>query len=176
MGREIERRFLVADRSIVDSRDGAVIVQGYLRKDSGEMNTRIRICGSLAWLTLKAPHRGLVRDEYEYPIPLGDAREILERHCVGRTVQKTRYAIPSGRHVFDVDVFEGSAAGLVIAEVELSAPDEVVEIPSWIGLEISGDSRYGNRSLALHGFPDACAPGHVPHPPTQKSETIMQLA
>ncbi|WP_341675896.1 CYTH domain-containing protein [Niveibacterium sp. SC-1] len=159
MSTEIERRYLVADPTIIEPRDGALIAQGYLSKESGRMTTRVRISGARAWLTLKSPRQGSMREEYEYLIPLKDAREILERHCVGRVLCKTRYAVPFGRHVFEVDVFGGVLAGLVIAEVELSSPEEAVETPGWIGQDITGDTRYGNRSLAMFGLPEEFSAG-----------------
>lgn len=153
MGIEIERRFLVNDPSFLAEFKGVSIVQGYLAKDHGGVSTRIRIAGTQAWLTLKSPRRGPVREEYEYAIPFDDAKTLIERHCGGRVVSKERYVVPFGGVSFEIDVFLGGLSGLVIAEVELGDPDQPLEFPPWLGTEITYDSRYGNRTLAREGLP-----------------------
>lgn len=158
MAREIERRFLVRDPSVLAGRKGERIVQGYLVKQPGEMSTRVRIRDELAFLTLKSPRKGISRDEFEYEIPLADAQRILEDHCAGRVVEKTRYLIEEDGLTFEVDVFEGRLSGLFVAEVELSDEDAQLSLPPWIGEEISHDKRSGNSSLAqigLHELPPA---------------------
>lgn len=148
MAREIERKFFVRDARVVDGIKGERIVQGYLAKETGAMSTRVRIRAEQAFLTLKSPRQGLSRDEFEYPIPLADAMQILSLHCAGRIVEKTRYLIPVPGFMFEVDVFEGRHTGLILAEVEL--PDEMAmpPLPAWIGEEVTHDPRYGNFSLA----------------------------
>ena len=146
MAREIERKFLVADPSILHGRTGMNIVQGYLAKQG--MTVRVRIIDDEGFLTLKGPSQGCSRDEFEYPIPLVDALTLLECYCNGQHVQKTRYLVPHGRHVFEVDVFRGGHAGLIVAEVELGHEDEVVELPNWLAREVTGDPNYGNYALA----------------------------
>lgn len=148
MAREIERKFLVRDTGFLKGHTGERILQGYVAKESGAMSTRVRLRGGQAWVTLKGPRTGIGRDEYEYPIPVDDARQILASHCAGRLIQKVRYLIDYASHCFEVDVFEGRHSGLVIAEVELRHEDETVTLPPWVGLEVSNDSRYGNFSLA----------------------------
>lgn len=148
MPKEIERRFLVPTPLCLEGRQGFPIVQGYLAK--GAMTVRVRTFGNVALLTLKGPTRGLSRDEYEYQIPPEDAAAMLESYCSPRLVQKTRYLVPHGGVVFEVDVFEGRHAGLVIAEVEMASEDQVIPLPPWLGREITGDSRFGNYALA-HG-------------------------
>ena len=148
MGYEIERRFLVHDTAFLAGRTGERIVQGYVAKETGAMMVRVRIRGDAGYLTLKGPCSGLRRDEFEYRVPLADASRILADHCAGRHVRKTRFAVKYGGHVFEVDVFEGRHAGLVIAEVELKRETESVALPPWLGAEVTHDRRYGNFALA----------------------------
>ncbi len=149
MAREIERRFLVRDVRILDGRQGERIVQGYLAKEPGSMSTRVRIRGERAYLTLKSPKVGYGRDEFEYAIPVTDAQAMLASHCARRIVRKTRYLVDHAHHVFEVDVFEGHHAGLVVAEVELPHEHTPLKLPAWVGREITHDGRYGNFTLAL---------------------------
>lgn len=148
MAREIERKFLVRDPRILDGRNGERIVQGYVAKESGAMSTRVRIRADRGYLTLKGPRQGLSRDEFEYLIPIEDAWRILSEHCGNRIIQKTRYEVEHADHLFEVDVFEGRHAGLVIAELELSHESAALTLPAWIGDEVTDDRRYGNFSLA----------------------------
>ena len=152
MAREIERRFLVRDVRILDGCRGEHIIQGYLAKEIGSISTRVRIRGERAYLTLKSPKQGFSRDEFEYPIPVGDARQMIAQHCAGRVVRKTRYLVDHAHHVFEVDVFQGQHAGLVVAEVELSSVDEAFEVPDWIGVEATHAPRYYNLALASRPF------------------------
>lgn len=148
MAIEIERKFLVRDTRVLDGRQGERIVQGYVAKESGAMSTRIRIRAERAYLTLKGPCQGLSRDEFEYRIPVEDAFHILSVHCGNRIVRKTRYLVEAADHLFEVDVFEGRHAGLIVAEIELPSEDTVLTVPPWIGDEVTHDSRYGNFYLA----------------------------
>lgn len=146
MPREIERKFLVADPGILAGRQGFAIVQGYLAKES--MTVRVRTFGRLAFLTLKGPTVGFSRDEFEYPIPFEDALALLEAYCAPRLVRKTRYLVPHDPHVFEIDVFAGHLSGLIVAEIELAHENESFALPDWLGPEVTGDSRFGNFSLA----------------------------
>jgi adenylate cyclase len=121
------------------------MVQGYLARESG-VAVRLRIAGASAWLTIKGPG-GLLRPEFEYAIPPADAREMLAL-CAGRSLAKTRHDVPHGGLVWEVDVFEGALAGLVIAEVELPDAAQVLDLPPWAGREITGEGRYANAALA----------------------------
>lgn len=149
MAREIERRFLVHDLRVLDGRKGEHIVQGYLAKEAGSMSTRVRIRAGRAYLTLKSTKQGFSRDEFEYAIPLADAQAMIDHHCAGRIVRKTRYLIDHASHVFEVDVFEGRHTGLIVAEVELPHEHTTVSIPVWVGEEITLDTRYSNFTLAM---------------------------
>lgn len=155
MGVELERRFLVRERPLLDSLEGTPIVQGYLAKEHGEMSTRVRIAGDSAWLTLKSPRSGFSRTEFEYAIPLQDAQSLIEQHCGRRVIRKTRYRVPFRHVIFEVDVFAGSLAGLVIAELELDNLLQLISspLPAWLGKEITHDHRYGNRTLSEFGLP-----------------------
>lgn len=153
MAIEIERKFLVTDTAFLEAHPPQRIVQGYLA-NTGLSAIRVRISGDAAWLTIKSRGKGISRQEYEYPVPLGDAERMLASLCEKPPVEKHRYKVPVGAHTWDVDVFEGANAGLIVAEVELGAEDEVFERPGWLGEEVSDDPRYLNSNLAEHPFED----------------------
>jgi CYTH domain-containing protein len=94
----------------------------------------------------------MVRPEFEYPIPLEDAETILFTLCQPPLIEKQRYRIPLGDVVWEVDEFFGANAGLIVAEVELTAPDQPIALPDWVGEEVTYDLRYGNSNLARHPF------------------------
>ncbi|WP_026379004.1 CYTH domain-containing protein [Afifella pfennigii] len=153
MAREIERKYLVADASwrqaVSDTHD---IRQGYLCNDE-TASLRVRILnGEHAYLTVKTG-RGVVRDEYEYAIPLEDGTELMAK-CAHRLIEKKRHLIRRGDLAFEVDVFSGANEGLVLAEVELADEKQTFEPPPWLGEEVTGDGRYTNASLAQHPFRD----------------------
>lgn len=148
MAKEIERKFLVTQFRFLEGLAGERIVQGYVAKEAGAMTTRVRIRANEAFITLKGPNIGLVRDEYEYAIPLSDAEEILARYCQGRVVCKTRYVVEHDAMTYEVDIFAGRHAGLVVAEVEMVAEDQALNLPEWIGQEVTNDPRFGNYALA----------------------------
>ncbi len=151
MGREIERKFLVKDdswRAAVES--SATLRQGYLAIDNGT-TVRVRTGGAEVRLTIKGPAEGLIRAEFEYQVPVTEA-EALIGLCRGRVVEKTRHKVRSGGHVWEVDEFTGTNAGLVLAEVELQQADEEVAVPPWIGREVSGDRRFDNASLSVRPY------------------------
>lgn len=151
MGREIERKFLVASPLWNDGSPGERLVQGYLAR-GGACTVRVRIAGDhAAWLTLKGRTVGISRAEFEYSIPPAEARELLAL-CDGPLVEKTRHRVHHGRHCWEIDVFHGANDGLVLAEVELADESDAPEPPPWIGREVSHDARYFNSRLALHPF------------------------
>src|SRR6188768_3454958 len=138
MATEIERKFLVlADWPRPAA--GTHLIQGYLSQ-SGPVSVRIRSSGERAWLTVKGPTSGLSRAEFEYENPTADAAEMLALSKTG-PIEKTRYLVPHRGHVFEVDVFAGTNAGLIVAEVELAAEDEAFDRPPWLGEEVSLDPR-----------------------------------
>lgn len=145
VGVEIERRYLVVSPAWrVDAGPGRKFRQGYLKK--GGIKVRVRSGAGSAWLTVKGPRNGLARVEFDYPIPIDDAEQML-RICLQPLVEKTRHEIRHHEHVWEVDVFEGANAGLILAEIELSAADEPFKLPTWVGPEVTGDPRYGHESL-----------------------------
>jgi len=152
MGVEIERKFLVKDdswRSDVESE--AHLMQGYLA-DGDKATVRIRITDNVACLTIKGPTVGIRRSEYEYPIPLADARAMLQELMVYFAIDKMRYQVRSGRHLWELDLFAGENAGLVLAELELDSEDEPFDLPAWAGEDVSDDPRYYNVNLARNPY------------------------
>lgn len=152
MGIEIERKFLIAEDSWRLQAVGISYAQGYLSRGTGR-TVRVRIAGEEAYITIKGPVRGISRLEYEYQIPVKDARELLLL-CEGPLIEKTRYRIFTEGHLWEIDEFHGENAGLVIAEVELADPQESVIFPSWLGTEVTGDARYYNSNLTMHPYCD----------------------
>ena len=155
MALEIERKFLVTDdsyKAIAFHSDR--IAQGYLCREGGN-SARVRVRGEKGYITIKGPSTddGLSRYEWEKEIPASEAWELMKL-CHGGIIDKTRYLVKSGRHTFEVDEFHGDNAGLVVAEVELSSPDESYEKPPFIGEEVTGEAKYYNSSLAR--FPYKC--------------------
>lgn len=148
MALEIERKFLVVNS---DYRTSAVavksIAQGYLCTDP-DTTVRVRIAGSEAFLTVKSRNRGAVRGEWEYEIPLEDARELMA--CCGkRTLEKKRYIVEAENGLrWEVDEFGGRHAGLVVAEIELPSEDTPFALPSFVGQEVTGDVAYYNSTLS----------------------------
>lgn len=152
MATEIERKFLVRDdtwRSQVASQRR--IVQGYLAH-TDLATVRVRVSGDAATLTIKGISHGISRSEYEYAIPVDDALRMLDELASTPVIDKVRHLIPVGGHTWELDVFAGANSGLVMAEIELSDPDESFELPAWAGQEVSDDDRYFNVNLAAHPF------------------------
>lgn len=147
MAKETERKFLVKDESWREHcGEGTRFVQTYLNTNP-DATVRLRIAGSHAFITVKSRNHGIERCEWEYEIPEQDAREMIEECDTSPVIDKTRYR--DGR--WEIDVFHGALAGLVVAEIELDSPDESIALPAYIGREISDDARYYNSSLANSG-------------------------
>lgn len=151
MAWEIERKFLVDVQKWRPQSPGVRILQGYLACGADGC-VRVRIAGAAARLTVKGPHDGLRRLEFEYPVPIADAESMLERLCKSGIVEKTRYREVHQGRPWDVDVFHGGNAGLVTAEVELPRVDAPVVRPPWVSREVSDDCRYSNSHLARRPF------------------------
>ncbi len=163
MGIEIERKFLV----ISDAWRGAAhevvpMAQGYLNdlaamdmpdgsRGAMKASVRVRIAGDAAFLNLKSRELGSTRQEFDYPIPLDDARALLAL-CVGGVIDKRRHLVNHAGHLWEVDEFLGDNAGLVVAEIELSSADEHFALPPWAGREVTDASRYYNLALASHPY------------------------
>lgn len=152
MSKEIERKFLVAGDFTAGVFQSQRIVQGYICSTPGR-TVRVRIRGGQGFLTIKGPsdEQGMSRYEFEQLIPLADAEELLTL-CEPGVIDKVRHLVRVGNHVWEVDVFAGENEGLVMAEVELSAEDEVFELPSWAGREVTGDRRYYNSMLTKNPY------------------------
>lgn len=147
MPQEIERKFLVPDPSFLRGHQGLHCRQGYIRTHN-QTAVRVRVMGDDGYLTLKGPRRGLARAEYEYSIPAAHAHEMLDALCDPPLIEKTRYRLPCGADVWEVDVFAGANRGLVVAEIELRAADQKINPPPWVGTEVTDDPRYLNYNLA----------------------------
>ena len=154
MATEIERKFLVvADGWRGDSDAGVTYRQGYLIGGSA-CSVRVRIAGEQAWLNIKSGTTTVSRREYDYAIPVRDGNEMLAELCHKPLIEKVRYRVRVGAHVWEVDCFQGENAGLVVAEVELSHPREPFTVPSWAGHEVSHLLRYYNVNLVDHPYRD----------------------
>ncbi len=151
MGTEIERKYLTRDDSWRAGADGKVYRQGYLSVKA-DRNVRVRTIGETGYLTIKGRSAGITRLEFEYEIPIADARDLLDRLCFKPLIEKTRYKIEHGGLVWEVDEFAGDNAGLVVAEVELTSEGQAIELPPWVGREVTDDPRYFNARLVEMPF------------------------
>jgi len=155
---EIERKFLVTNDDWRAQAEKVVpMAQGYLNDlaamDTGAMkaSVRVRIAGDEAFLNLKSRELGHTRQEFDYPIPVDDARALLAL-SVGGLIDKRRHYVRHAGHLWEVDEFLGENAGLVVAEIELGAADEAFERPAWLGEEVTDSPRYYNLALATHPY------------------------
>jgi adenylate cyclase len=147
---EIERKFLVDSKLWEPSGNGLKIKQGYLSVDT-ERIVRVRIANDKAYITIKGKPNGIVRTELEYNIPVSEA-EIMIKMCLGFPVTKTRFKEKINEMIWEIDVFEGENEGLIMAEIELFDENQKVDLPHWIGDEVSFDSRYFNSWLTNNPF------------------------
>lgn len=147
MAVEIERKYLVSGGFKHQAISSHRIVQGYICSQPGK-TVRVRISDDSGFLTIKGPSddKGLSRYEFETIIPLPDAESLLEL-CEQGAIDKERYLVPIGPHIWEVDVFKGANEGLIIAEIELNSEEEEFELPHWIGEEVTGDRKYYNSML-----------------------------
>lgn len=152
MGIEIERKFLVQSAGWRGRAEGKLYRQGYLTSRP-DCTVRVRIAGDQGYLTIKGATTGISRAEYEYGIPLEDAAQLLDTLCQPPLIEKTRYRIPAAQGlVWEVDEFAGENQGLIVAEIELIHAEQAIELPDWIGLEVTDDPRYLNANLSKHPF------------------------
>lgn len=154
MAQEIERKFLVRNDSWKTTADGGTrIAQAFLSKDPPRI-VRVRIMGDDAFLTVKGlppTTKPLETPEFEYPIPQHDAQQLLKM-CLAGEISKTRYRVLHQKKTWEIDVFDGANAGLVIAELELQSSDETFTAPDWLGEEVTADPRYKNARLSQSPF------------------------
>lgn len=149
MATEIERKFLVTGEGWRTAAHKAIKMRhGYLAPLGGAASVRVRVEGTQGKLNVKAAKVGMSRAEYEYDIPEAEAEEMLSSLCSG-LILKTRHYVNVGQHLWEVDVFEGHNAPLIVAEIELSSEDENFERPDWLGDEVTQDRRYYNHTLSV---------------------------
>ena len=147
MAQEIERKFLVSGEFKSQAFAQDRIIQGYICSTQGR-TVRVRIRDNKGYLTIKGASNvsGTSRYEWEQELPLAEAEELMKL-CEPGVIDKTRYLVRCGKHVFEVDEFYGDNEGLIVAEVELASEDEAFEKPSFIAEEVTGDRRYYNSQL-----------------------------
>jgi len=150
---EIERKFLVkSDAFLASAASKYTIIQGYISSNPLRA-VRIRTKGDNGFITIKGMSNasGMSRFEWEKEITVAEATDLLQL-CEKGAIEKTRYEVVYEKHTFEIDVFEGENAGLIIAEIELHAEDETFEKPEWLGQEVTNDERYYNTYLSQHPF------------------------
>lgn len=155
MAQEIERKFLVVNDAWRSQASRAVHYrQGYLNdlEHGGKCSVRVRTSDGHAYLNIKGATLGISRQEFEFPIPERDADSILNQFALGACIDKTRHFVEFDGHTWEIDVFEGDNAGLVVAEIELQSVDEKFSRPAWLGAEVSDDPRYYNVCLVKHPY------------------------
>jgi len=151
MGEEIERKFLVTGDAWRERAEGTRYRQGFLSTEP-ERTVRVRVAGRRGTITVKGKNVGARRPEFEYEIPAADAERILDTLCKRPLIEKVRYTLAAGPHTWEIDVFEGENAGLVVAEIELGSEEEAFEKPEWVGKEVTDDPRYFNSNLVARPY------------------------
>ena len=152
MGIEIEKKFLLAnDNWRRQVQKSIQFCQGYL-VGSEKSSVRVRIEGDKSNLNIKGATLGVRRQEFEYPIPMEDAKELLATLCAEPLIEKTRHYIHAGEHLWEIDEFAGDNEGLIVAEVELTDESDLVESHDWLGKEVSHDERYYNSMLIKNPY------------------------
>jgi len=149
MAVEIERKFLVVGDAWT-SAPKVYFCQGYLNRDK-ERTVRVRVAGDRGFLTIKGKSSGASRAEFEYEIPREDAEQMLKL-CDGPLIEKYRRNIAFAGMTWEVDEFLGGNQGLVVAEVELTSEEQAIQLPDWVGEEVTHDPRYFNSNLAVNPF------------------------
>ena len=149
MGIEIERKFLVSGDGW-QSVDPIYFCQGYLNRDK-HRTVRVRIAGDEAFLTVKGLTSQASRKEYEYSIPVTDAKELLEL-CEQPLIEKNRRVVEYSGMLWEIDEFLGENYGLVVAEIELQSEEQEFDLPVWVGTEVTNDARFFNSNLSVHPF------------------------
>lgn len=147
---EIERKFLIKNENWKPLGNGINIKQGYLSVDQ-ERVVRVRIANDKAFITIKGKSRGIVRTELEYEIPKNEA-EVMLGMCLNFPVEKTRFEEEINNMIWEIDVFEGENKGLVMAEIEMDDENQKIDLPDWIGEEVSLDRRYYNSYLSMNPY------------------------
>lgn len=152
MATEIERKFLIVNDNWRKNINTSIhMIQGYMGSNE-KCSIRIRVNGETANLNIKSKTIGIQRSEYDYPIPMDEAREMLESLCDKPLIEKTRYLVQHDRHQWEIDVFEGANEGLIVAELELESANESFTKPDWAGEDVSEDPRYYNICLVTNPY------------------------
>ncbi len=151
MAIEIERKFLTKGNDWKTQTKGIRYCQGYLPV-SGECIVRVRTAGNKGFITVKGRTVGASRTEYEYEIPAADAEAMLKDFCDKPLIEKLRYKVDYAGMTWEVDEFFGDNAGLITAEIELSSESQPIELPPWVGIEVTGDHRYSNSNLGKNPY------------------------
>lgn len=147
MAKEIERKFLVINDSFVKMAEKVLYIeQGYI-SHRPEGTVRVRIKEDKGYITIKSKNEGASRDEWEYEIPIHDAKQMIDTVCEGNIIIKDRHIVSYGNHTWEIDVFHGNNEGLTVAEVELKNADENITLPPFIGEEVTGNAKYYNSNL-----------------------------
>lgn len=155
MANEIERKFLVTSDAWRTGARNERYRQGYLSRQTRhtvQRTARVRIAGAKGFMTIKGERQGLTRLEFEYEIPLADAEQMLDTLCEQPQIDKTRHFVPHAGLLWEVDEFWGENTGLIVAEVELERADQAIELPNWVGEEVTEDARYYNSNLVRNPF------------------------
>ena len=148
---EIERKFLVSDKRIIDELEGKFYKQAYI-ETTDKTVVRVRITPDNAFLTIKGENKGLKRLEYEYVIPKKDANEIIDNLCQKSVIEKIRYVVYHDNKKWEIDQFLEQNEGLIIAEIELENENTEFTKPEWLGMEVTNDVRYFNSNLIKNPF------------------------
>ncbi len=151
MAKEIERKFLVKDNRYRQLAEPLFYRQGYLSTDWHHI-VRVRIKPGSAFLAVKGTTNGVTRTEYEYQIPISEAECMLDEICQKPIIEKDRYKVIIGGLKWDIDEFHGANEGLVIAEVELEEENQQIELPEWVGQEVSHEPKYYNSNLVQNPY------------------------
>lgn len=151
MSREIERKYLVVGEAWRSPGTAIRLRQGYLSTVK-ERTVRVRVAGDAGHLTVKGITRGATRTEFEYEIPVADADLMLDELCEPPLIEKTRHLVVHGDLTWEIDEFGGVNTGLVIAEVELEDEAQSIDLPGWVGDEVTADPRYFNSNLIAHPY------------------------
>lgn len=147
--KEIERKFLLASDGWRGQATRSSRIEDGLLLTTGDRKLRIRIRDGVATMAFKGPREGMSRDEFEYPIPLTDARHLIDSHCDGRILSKTRFEVPHGAFLWEVDVYDAPLSGVVLAEVELTSETVPLSLPDWLGEEVTGQPRYRKLNMLM---------------------------
>jgi len=154
MAYEIERKFLLLNEDWRSEVTQTLAIQQAYLCNTDKASLRIRVSDQTGYISTKSMTRNIRRHEFEYEIPLHDAEFMIQHMAQGSPVIKKRHLVPKGSHVWEIDEFEGSNAGLIVAEIELGHETEAFDKPLWVGDEVSGDTRYLNISLVGHPYCD----------------------